>query len=345
MTGFTPRVLQFSPRLLPAASRSPRPWRYAVLTAALLVCALPAFAQPQHEEGYDEVVLRALAAYDAGRWGESRRLFEQAHGLHPTARTLRTIGMAAFNQGDYVAALQNLHAARVDQRKPLTDQQRAHVDDLIERANQQVGRFRLRVEPQDAHVRVDGKAPLLVSGELVLPPGQHEISARAGGYQVLKRKLDVQAKDRALLDLRLTPQGTASSGGPAAAPAPPPAHLMHANTGAPDAATQRDSSRTTWGVIALSVGGASLIAAGITGGLALSQKSELDDACPDRRCPPAEHDLVERYDTLRLVSGVALAAGAAGVATAALLLLSGDDEPERVQALIAPGWVGVRGRL
>src|SRR5262245_28844317 len=107
----------------------------------------PAPTRAQASE-YDDLVLRALTAYDAGRWDEARGLFERAHAIDPTARTLRTIGMAAFNQGDLIAALQNLEGALVDPRKPLTDDQRAHVLGLIDRANRQVGRYRLRLQPQ-----------------------------------------------------------------------------------------------------------------------------------------------------------------------------------------------------
>lgn len=319
----------------------------------------PAAASTSTQQ-YDQLVLQALQAFDKGRWDEARRLFEQAHGLDPTARTLRTIGMAAFNQADYLAALQNLEASLTDPRKPLTDEQRGHVKDLIARANQQVGRFRLRVEPAGASLRVDGKSPVLIAdSELVLLPGRHELVLSAPGYRTLVKPLAVEALDRALLELVLEPDptGTAApltmdttpSESPAATPVAPPTEGA-AEPGAPSTEPASGSdAQTTWGIVALSIGGAGLVAAGVTTILALGKKSDLEGACPDRRCPPSEHDRVESYDVLRITSGVALGVGLAGAAVGTLLLVTagGEGEAERAQVspVIGPAYFGVRGRL
>jgi hypothetical protein len=101
-------------------------------------------------------------------------------------------------------------------------------------------------------------------------------------------------------------------------------------------------------VTVLSLGAVSLIASGITLGLALHDKSELDGHCPERRCPYSEHATLDRYDTMRLLSGLTLGAGIVGSAAGLILLFgSGDPEAEHasVQPLLAPGYVGVRGRL
>jgi hypothetical protein len=322
--------------------------RIGVVVSSLLVAAHLALAQVAYaQEGgdYDKLVLRALSAYEAGRWDEARRLFEQAHGLDPTARTLRTIGMAAFNQGDHVAALQNLEAALVDPRKPLTDEQRAHVSALIERANQQVGRFRLRLEPESARLLVDGKSPARSrDGELVLMPGRHELELSAAAHVGLTRRLDVAARDRGELELALEPERTSSSGlgadhGEVAAPA--------GLSPAAAASVEGGSSSATWAVVALSVGGAALVTAAVTAGLAISDKKELDGACPQRQCSPPTYDQVDRYDTLRVTSAIALAAGvvSAGIGTYLLLGADGDESGAQVEAVVSPRWLGVRGRL
>lgn len=294
---------------------------------------------------YDAIVVQALAAYEAGRWDEARRLFEWAHGLMPTARTLRTIGMSAFNQADYVAALQNLEAALADTRKPLTDEQRVHAAELIERANQQVGRFRLRVSPAGARLLVDRKSPVLIGeDQLVLTPGQHELSLRAEGYQPLDRRLQVKARDRAALDLKLLPVG-ATPAEPETSAAAAAATVQPDKTAAAKVHTEPDSTRATLGIASLVVGGAALIGSGVTAALALSEKSDLDIACRERRCPPEQHDGVDRYDTLRLASGLTLLGGAIFAGLGAVLLLTSEGEPERVQAVVGPGYAGLSGRL
>jgi hypothetical protein len=301
----------------------------------------PAQATAQTSE-YDDLVLRALTAYDAGRWAEARGLFERAHALDPTARTLRTIGMAAFNQGDLLAALQNLEAALVDPRKPLTDEQRTHVLGLIDRANRQVGRYRLRLEPAGAALLVDGKAPVLVGGdEVVLMPGHHELRLSADGYAPQTRVMEVQAQDRAPLEWSLAP----------AAAEPVGASEVAATAAAPPATEAAPAARSgsVWPWVALSIGAAGLIASGVTFGLALHDKATLDERCHDRHCPPSQHDTIARYDTLRVVSGVTLGVGLAGAAAGVILLLSDDGgarptEHAGVSPLLGPGFVGARGR-
>ncbi len=290
-------------------------------------------------------MLRALAAYDAGRWDEARRLFERAHGLDPTARTLRTIGMAAFNQGDFIGALQNLEASLVDPRKPLTDEQRRHVRGLIERANHHVGRYRLRLRPPGASLLVDDKSPTLVGqDELLLLPGRHELRVSAPGYPTRTRTLDVQAQDRAPLELSLLPSGAATP--PATGGAKPA--LQTASATAPAPAGGGHSARHAVGWVVLSVGGASLVASAVTFGLALGQKSELDSRCPGRVCPPAEHGTVQHYDTLRALAGTTFGVGVAGAAVGLVLLLGGGhagSEHASLQPLLGPGYAGVRGAL
>lgn len=335
-------LLVLGPAFAPGAARV----EAQAATTPLAADAAPAMGAKNPE--YDRIVLQALGAYDAGRWDEARRLFERAHGLDPTARTLRTIGMAAFNQGDYVAALQNLEAALVDPRKPLTAEQRGHVTQLIERANQEVGRFRLRLQPETARLLVDGKSPTQSrDGELVLMPGHHELEVAARGHETLTSRLEVEARDRTVLELALRVETAQQQGQPSGELAPPQSAPLRQSGRAATESNAGSTARSTWGVVALGVGGAALVASVITGGLALSEKSKLDDACRDRRCGPTAYDRVDRYDGLRTAAGVTLAAAVVGAGVGTYLLLSGGDEQggARVEALLSPTHIAIRGRL
>lgn len=312
----------------------------ATTTATPAAAAPPA---PVAATEYDALVLRALAEYDAGRWDEARELFERAHGLDPTARTLRTIGMTAFNQADYVAALQHLEAALVDARRPLTDEQRTHVLGLIDRASRQVGRYRVRLAPSSASLLVDGAAPALLSeDELVLLPGRHVLRVTALGHRPLERTLEVRGQERAKLELALEPEGSSPATPPLAATGPAASASDSAALGAE---THGGSGSSTLGIVSLSIGGAALIASGVTLALALSDKSELDDGCTKRVCPPALEDTRSRYQTLRIVSPVALGVGVLGAALGTVLLLSAGDDEAGEQAWLVPEGLGVRGTL
>ncbi|MGD8863407.1 MAG: hypothetical protein PVI30_25560 [Myxococcales bacterium] len=293
------------------------------------------------KDDYDRVVLEALAAYRAGEWAAARAGFERAHALRPTARTLRTIGMAAFNQGEMLTALTHLQASLEDDRRPLTAEQRKEVSRLIRRAGRAVGRLRLDVHPEQARVEVDGLEPTRLSdGHLLLEPGRHELVVRAEAHETHRQHLRVAAGDRATLEVRLERVAPAPVVLPVAAPA----------SGAPSVARVSPEPSPvdhTWSWIALSVGAAGAITGGVATGLALSERSALDDACDDRVCGPDQHDRLDRYDTLRTVAIAGGVLGALGLATGTVLLLR-EGEPEReprIEAVLGPAYAGVRGRL
>ncbi|HKP56277.1 MAG TPA: PEGA domain-containing protein [Polyangiales bacterium] len=298
--------------------------------------------------GYDAFIEQAIQAYDGGRWAEARSLFRRAHDLMPTARTLRTMGMCSFNLGDYLDAVANLEAALQDSRKPLNPEQRASASDLIARSQAHVGRFRLRLTPEDAVVWVDGRPPLrLGSGEVLLEPGRHEVSVQASGYQTNRSTLQVEGGDRTTLEIRLeasSPQSAVVAtaavepiAGTSPQPAEPaPAPAAHGNT------------QAVLGYVSLGLAGASLIAFGISTGMASSKASSLEDNCSDNACGPNYHDDVDTYDRLKVISTVSLiTTGVFAALGTVLLVTSPSDNRERasIQPMIGPGSLGIRGQL
>jgi hypothetical protein len=333
--------------------------RVSLLLIALLALALHARPGHAQEGGYEGFITQALQAYDAGRWTEARTLFRRAHELEPTARTFRTIGMCSFNLGDYKDALQHLDAALADPRKPLTQEQRAQVSDLIARSSAKLGRFRLQLSPEDATLRVDGSAPtLLAQHELALEPGRHEITASASGHRTLVRQLSVEAGDHATLELRLEPGPPDAA--PVAAPEPGPlaAHASAASTASPvppadatqppHAGHTSGSTRAILGYVGLGLGAAGIVTFAITGGLALAKKSTLQSECHNRQCGPEHYGDVDGYDRLKTISTIGLISGAVLLSAGAVLLLTGGDSSPEHAALVPElglGWAGVRGQL
>src|SRR5690606_32952380 len=91
---------------------------------------------------------------------------------------------------------------------------------------------------------------------------------------------------------------------------------------------------TVAGWVLVGVGGASLVAGGVTGGLALAGASDLESRCPDRRCTIADQSDYDTNVALGWTSTITLAVGGALVATGGLLLiLDAGDEEEGMQAL------------
>lgn len=300
---------------------------------------------------YDRFIEEGLQAYEAGRVAEARTSFRRAHELDPTARTLRTIGMCSFNLGDYVDAVWNLERARGETRKPLTDEQHKQALDLIAKASQHIGRFRVNLDPPEAGLLVDGRtAVLLDQTELLSEAGTHEIEARAPGYLTAHSTLNVDGGDRTTLVLTLArdPSQSVVAQSGANLPAPEP----HSREGqAPAGVTSSGRSlQTTLGYVSLGTGIASLIGFGVTSALAVSERTTLHDHCPNETCSAAYRSTVDRYNAMRSASTITLIAGGVFTVLGGALLLTTPSEHERpsqarLEPMLGLGAIGLRGSL
>jgi hypothetical protein len=343
-------------------------WLGRVLACASLTCWIvtaSAYAQTagsgnapdSNATEYDGFISTALQAYDAGRFAEARSSFRRAHEIAPTARTLRTIGMCSFNLGDYVDALINLEAALSDTRKPLSTDQRSHASDLISRSQVHIGRFKIRLTPADAVIWADGRPPpQLLTGEILLEPGRHELLAQASGHQPSKSMLQVDGGDRSTLEIVLGASPAANEVG--SAPAAKSSIVATSEAPSPVASTSsvapsehRPRTQAAIGYVALGLGGVSLVAFGVTTGLAASKESSLDTHCGNRECEPAYHDDVDTYDRYKLLSTVSLITGLVLVGTGVTLLLTQPDgstehaKSGQLTPMIGIGSIGLRGQL
>ena len=177
------------------------------LAAPLLVVLVSGTAVAQRgraEDEYDEAIRDALVEWDAGRWAEARALFQRAHELQPNARTLRGIGMSAFEMRQYVEAIRFLTASLTEPERPLTERQRSQVEELLARARAFLGHYRLIPSVASAQIVVDDM-PIDDIGDLWLDLGSHTIVARAVGYEPLHRRLEVRGGEDEVLQLELMP--------------------------------------------------------------------------------------------------------------------------------------------
>lgn len=174
------------------------------------------------DDGYLQVIRNAVVEFDSGNWAEARVLFEQAHTLRPSARTLRGMGMTSFEMKEYVRAERELNASLVDLRSPLAEAQRHEVLALLLRLERYIGKLIVRTQPADANptITLDGGR---VESETKLNLGRHELSVQAPGYRPVNRTVSVEGGKTQTLELTLTPldMGALSPGyGPPGDPVP-----------------------------------------------------------------------------------------------------------------------------
>jgi len=113
-------------------------------------------AEPPPE--YEDRIREALEESAEGHWGEARAAFRQAHETFPNARTERGMGMVSFEMRDYVDSVRHLRRALENPVRPLTDTQRTEVQALLERALARIAVFSREDVPEGAQILVDGRA-------------------------------------------------------------------------------------------------------------------------------------------------------------------------------------------
>jgi hypothetical protein len=159
--------------------------RFSLLSlalAALIAWTGPARAQDAAPApGYQTLVEQALSESAAGRWEEARAAFRKAHALYPNARTLRGIGMVAFEIRDYVDAVRHLELALLEPRRALDETQRREVVALLDQARGLVARYVTSGLPADAEIAIDGRPTRPEANGIVLVSlGEHRIQVKSG---------------------------------------------------------------------------------------------------------------------------------------------------------------------
>lgn len=288
------------------------------------------------EQAYQQTIGQAVQEFAAGRWEEARALFKRAHQIEPNARTLRGMGMAAFELRMYVAALRELEAALRDERKPLTGEQRTQAQGLIDQSNAFVGRYQLILQPEGARPYVDGQPVQFEPGGVVLlDVGVHELRVTSDGYRPFTQQLRVDGGQNLVLRVTLE-QEMAAAPVPAVTPS-------KATTGTPASSTQQDDALGTVAWITLAGAGAFGAAAGVFWVVGEGQYDDLNACRPN--CTDAEISK-SGVETSDLMTNVFLGLAVAAGATSAVLFVldaggSGGSEAARLD--VGPGNLRVSG--
>jgi hypothetical protein len=239
-----------------------------MLAAATCVAVASGARAEADEEAYRDLVRNALAEFDAKNWAESRALFRRAHAAQPSARTLRGLGMVAFEMQDYVEARAQLSAALRDPRKPLDGELRTTTETLLVRTRQLIGRARVTLEPASATLRFDGqRIDLPEGGELWMKAGGHVLIAEAVGHHTQRVEIDILGGEDMELEMKLEPAQLAREAAPPEAGSEKA--VSESLSSAPDGAEDRDEQALTekwwfWagaGALAVGIGAAVVLLA------------------------------------------------------------------------------------
>jgi hypothetical protein len=282
---------------------------------------------------------QAQAAYNAGNYAESEKLWTAATKLYAQAPTL-TLGLARTQ-----AKLGKVVAAQESYNKIIREWSNAPsptpaFKEALDAATAEVGAVSSKVAsvlvvvdgPASPTVMIDGQTVPAAALGLKRPvdPGTHQVKASADGYKPAETSFTVRdgGSAEAKLKLEKLPEGAVT---PALAGGP--------TTTEPGADTGKGgSSNKTLALVAFGVGGAGLVVGSITGILALGKHGDLKDKCPNGTCPASEQSNVDSYQTMGTLSTVGfIVAGVGGVAGAILLLTA----PSKSAAVDTPRYATV----
>jgi hypothetical protein len=215
-------------------------------------------------------------------------------------------------------------------------------------------------EIPNASVTLDGSAVNTASLGVrrAIDPGAHVLQVSAEGYKPAELRFDIAEGGSTVAPLTLERKAAAAVAAPVNL-APAAGNSAPTATGGetgPDATSDAAPPRQglprylPW--VAFGVGAAGLVAGGITGVLAMSKHSTLNDACPGGRCPPDKQGDLDSYHSLGTISTVGFAVGGVGAAAGLVLLLTrpkGESAPPatahgfHLQPVWGLGTVGAAG--
>lgn len=297
---------------------------------------------------YDGSIGEAVAEFAAGHWAEARALFTEAHRLYPNARTLRGLGMAEFELRNYAEARRMLGLSLASQVNALSDTQRSKTNSLLDRIHAFVGLFLVEA-PAGTVIEVDGSAGQHdADGRLVVNSGKHVIAAILPGGERQQRQFDVRGGEVGTLVFQ--PAGPAAAAlTPAAPPAPlgapvsQPAESFHVSDEGPSVVP-----------LALMIGGGALAVGSIvTGLMAKSKESEVQEECAKSvPCAAQFEDVADSATTLALVTDVLWITGVVAAGAGLTWMILDDSESastsvaiRRLDLAAGPASVALRGQF
>jgi hypothetical protein len=278
--------------------------------------------------------------------------YKQAEQITATPGLRFHKGYCLEMTGKLAAALEEYEVADKMARDANKQDVRAAVTARLEPLRTRVPQIaiRLATPAKDAEVQLDGAlvgAPLLDGKGFRVDPGEHTVTARAGGYKPFTRKIEVPESQTTTVDVTLDPATAA-----APAPVAPIAAGAGAAVSAPIAPGAGDESvteppserpRSRSLTLPIAATGGAMVFAGlgvVTFLVAGGAQNDANRDCPTKPSCDDERSRVRLLDTVALASFI----GAAGLGVLAVVLWTSKG-PARSAARVTatPSAVGLEG--
>jgi hypothetical protein len=327
------------------------------ILAIALLSALVAFPT-QAQTAADRTTARELAAegqaaFERGDYETAADRFARADALVHAPTLVLALARAQVKLGKLVQAYEGY--MRII-REGVSDDAPAVFNQAYDDAKQEVTPLKARLawvtiqldqRTPTARVTVDGVAvpPAAIGVRRAVNPGEHTILAEQEGFLPAEKQVILGEGEVQSVSLSLQANSSSTAIG---APGPAPAPVADPVEPPPDVGDRSGGSTTdTLGWVALGVGAAGLVVGGVAGVLAMSKHGDLEEACPDGRCPEAERDNLDGYRTAGTISTVGFIVGGVAAAAGVTLLLTAPKGREKasLELRVGPATVSAAGRF
>jgi hypothetical protein len=255
--------------------------------------------------------------FEAGQFEKASVAFARAYELRPSYKITYLVARCESELGHYAASLDAFTRYLVEGGDKVDAARRAEVEKDIARLNALVGSVVVKTDVEGAVVFIDerrvGETP--VKGPLYVDLGEHEIQVKRAGAELHREIVKVAGGQSVVVEVEV------EAAGEKAAAAEKPEDLSPSRSPAGRGEQEAKGPgggevHRLWTWVAAGVGGAAAIAAGVTGGLAISKTKDIKGQCDGNTCPGS---LTDERDTaaalgnastaLVVVAGVGIAAG------------------------------------
>jgi hypothetical protein len=302
-----------------------------VVAAVVILLCLCRVAAAADERAAEALVTRGLELRREGKPGEALEMFQRAHALSPSPRTLGQMGLVEASLGHWIDAEDHLTASLATLQDPWVKKQRTLLDQGLALARSHIGQI-LFTGPPGTTITVSGKTvgTLPHLSPVRLGEGNVLVTATAPGFKQFVLTVPVQANMQTPLNIDMAPVEVR--------PAPPPLAAIGPLAAAP-ALERSHSTWRTWAGGALIAGGAGALAWGITW-VAL-QNHPSGGSC----APTAPQPCRPEYNT-GTAGWILTGAGAVAAAGGGILIYTGRRHDDNVPIMsLGLGSLFVSGRF
>jgi tetratricopeptide (TPR) repeat protein len=253
-----------------------------------------------------------VALFDEGQFAQASVAFERAYELRPSFKILYNLAQAENELGRFAAALFAFERYLAEGGDQIDAARREEVSAEIARLGTLVGTIAVEAGTEGLTVFVDGRkigaTPL--GAPLPTELGEHEVRLARGAQEVYREIVKLAGGQHAVVKVETAP---VSPGPTDLSPDPQAERGGREETGA------RGGEVRPWTWVAFCVGGASAIAAGVTGGLYTSRVNDVKGRCDGSDCPTTAKSDADAAETLGDVTTALVAVAGVGIAAGIVL--------------------------